>query len=127
MSNVVNLRSSSDNNITSGLGSQKDALEKEILSFAKSIETNEFLIAELKANIVNLKRSRGIVSLTEYKKILNELSYLNNNLIVLKDVHKKNESNLKNLKKVTQEKEGKLIRLPIKKTKRRRHSKKDSL
>lgn len=125
MSNVVNLRSSLGSSVPN-LESQRGALEKEALSLLKSIETNEFLIAELKANIVNLKRNKIVVSLNAYKKILSELSYLNNNLIVLKDVHKKNESNLKTLQKATQKKEGKLIKLPIKKTKRRRSSKKAS-
>ncbi len=126
MSDIVNLRSLPNNSAPKILENQKDALEKEVFSLVKNIETNEFLINDLRANIVNLKKSKVVVSLNEYRKILNELSYLNNNLIVLKDICSKNESHLKDLKKITQKKEGKLIKLPIKKIKRRRSTKKDS-
>jgi len=126
MSNVVNLGSLPSNE-SGVLDIQRALLEKEVLSLSKSIDTNNFLIEELKNNIVNLKKSKIVVSLNEYRKILNELTYLNNNLVVLKQVYEKNSSSLQGFKKTSQEKEGKLIKLPIKKTKRRRYSKKDSL
>lgn len=124
MPKVVNLRSQSGNVAFEVLESQKGSLEKELLSLEKTIETNLYIISELKANIVNLKKNKVVVSLVEYRKILNELSYLKNNLAVLRDVRKKNESDLQSLKKITQKKEGKVIRLPIKKAKTRRSRKK---
>ncbi len=127
MSNLVNLGSSLGNISSNNLESQRGSLEKEILSLAKNIDTHVHLINKLKSNIVNLKKGKVVVSLNEYRKILSELLYLNNNLVVLKDVHKKNESHLKSIKKVYKEKEGKLIKLPIKKAKRRRVSKKNKV
>ncbi len=120
MSNIVKLGSLQTTSDYSVLEIQRAILEKEVLSLSKTIDTNLFLIEELKDNIVILKKGKIVVSLNEYRKILNELNYLNNNLSVLKDVYKKNESNLKNFKKPI-EKEGKLLFLQIKKTKRRRN------
>ena len=125
MSNIVNLGSQSGNIAFNVLESQKGALEKELLSLKMTIETNLFLIAELKANIVNLKKDKVVVSLVEYRKILNELNYLNNNLAVLRNVHNKNEFDLQSIKKITEKQEAKVIKLQIKKSKTRRSRKKD--
>lgn len=115
MNNVVGLiKGRSDN----ALAGQRGLLEKESLSLLKSINDNVFLIESLENNIVNLKKGKTIVSLNEYRKILQELAYLNNNLFALKGVYSKYESQIKSIQKVVQ-KEGKLLQLPLKKAKKR--------
>lgn len=126
MSKVLKLRSVQSNSTFNFLDTQRGILEKELSSLVRNINTNVSLIEELEQNIVNLKKGKVVVSIKEYKKILSELNYLNNNLAALINVRNKNEKELKVLQKITQKKEGKLLYLPIKKAKRKRNSKKTS-